>query len=69
MIIFGQNKSLLQANKLKFLALEQQKKKKKLKSVFISPDMFLRSQHGTTVPGKRSGLKALVTSTRLIEII
>jgi hypothetical protein len=35
MIIFGKNKSLLQAIKMKFLALEQQKEKKKdLKSVF-----------------------------------
>jgi hypothetical protein len=33
MIIFGQNKSL-QAIKFKFLALEQQKEKKDLKSVF-----------------------------------
>jgi hypothetical protein len=34
MIIFGQNKSLLQAIKMKFLALEQQNEKKDLKSVF-----------------------------------
>jgi hypothetical protein len=34
MIIFGQNKSLLQAIKMKFLALEQQKEKKDLKSGF-----------------------------------
>jgi hypothetical protein len=29
MVIFGQNKTLLQAIKMKFLALEQQKEKKK----------------------------------------
>jgi hypothetical protein len=34
MIIFGLNKSLLQAIKIQFLALEQQKEKKDLKSVF-----------------------------------
>jgi hypothetical protein len=34
MIIFGQNKSLLQAIKMKFSALEQQKEKKDLKIVF-----------------------------------
>jgi hypothetical protein len=34
MIIFGQNKFLLQAIKMNFLALEQQKEKKDLKSVF-----------------------------------
>jgi hypothetical protein len=34
MIIFGQNRSLLQAIKMKLLALEQQKEKKDLKSVF-----------------------------------
>jgi hypothetical protein len=33
MIIFGQNKSLLQAIKIKFLALEQQKEKYDLQSV------------------------------------
>jgi hypothetical protein len=41
MIIFGQNKSLLQAIKMKFLALEQHKEKKDLKSVFhISTHVF-----------------------------
>jgi predicted patatin/cPLA2 family phospholipase len=34
MIIFGKNKFFLQAIKSKFLALEQQKRKKDLKSVF-----------------------------------
>jgi hypothetical protein len=34
MIIFGQNKSLMQAIEMKFLALEQQKEKNDLKSVF-----------------------------------
>jgi hypothetical protein len=42
MIIFGQNKSLLQAIKIKYLALEQQKEKKKIQNqFFISPNMFL----------------------------
>jgi hypothetical protein len=41
MIIFGLNKSLLQAIKMKFLALEQQKEKKNLNQFFISPNMFL----------------------------
>jgi hypothetical protein len=40
MIIFGKNKSLLQAIKMKFLALEQQKEKKNLNQFFISPDML-----------------------------
>jgi hypothetical protein len=35
MIIFGQKKSLLQAIQIKFFALEQQKEKKDLKSVFL----------------------------------
>jgi hypothetical protein len=34
MIIFGQNKSLSQAIKIKFLAVEQQQENKDLKSVF-----------------------------------
>jgi hypothetical protein len=44
MIIFGLNKSLLQAIKMKFLALEQQKEKKSFKISFSflhSPNMFL----------------------------
>jgi hypothetical protein len=42
MIYFGQNKSLLQAVKMKCLALEQQKEKKKdLNQFFISTNMFL----------------------------
>jgi hypothetical protein len=43
MIIFGQNKSLLQAIKMKFLALEvgTAKRKKALNQFFISPNMFL----------------------------
>jgi hypothetical protein len=44
MIIFGQNKSLLQAIKMKFLALEQQKEKKDLKSVFHFSKHFFTSQ-------------------------
>jgi hypothetical protein len=34
MIIFGQNKSLLQAIKINFFALEQQKEKKRFKISF-----------------------------------
>jgi hypothetical protein len=34
MIIFGQNKTLLEAIKMKILALEQQKEKKIFKAVF-----------------------------------
>jgi hypothetical protein len=44
MIIFGQNKSLLQAIKMKFLALEQQKEKIDLKSVFhLSTHFYITS--------------------------
>jgi hypothetical protein len=42
--IFGQNKSLLQAIKIKYLALEQQKEKKDLKSVFHSSRHVFTSQ-------------------------
>jgi hypothetical protein len=41
MIIFGKKKSLLQAIKMIFLALEHQKEKKILNQFFLSPDMFL----------------------------
>jgi hypothetical protein len=44
MIIFGKNKFLLQAIKLKFMALEQQKGKKDLKSVFPFPRHVFTSQ-------------------------
>jgi hypothetical protein len=40
MIILGQNKSLLQANKMKVLA-NSKKKKNNLNQFFISSDMFL----------------------------
>jgi hypothetical protein len=43
MIIFGQNKSLLQAIKMKFFVLEQQKEKKDLKSVFHFSKHFFPS--------------------------
>jgi hypothetical protein len=44
MIIFGQNKSLLQAINLEFFALEQQKEKKDLKSVFYFSERVFTSQ-------------------------
>jgi hypothetical protein len=44
MIIFDQNKYLLQAIKLNFFALEQQKEKKDLKSVFHSSKHIFTSQ-------------------------
>jgi hypothetical protein len=44
MIIIGLNKSLLQAIMIKFLALEQQKEKKGLKSIFHFSKHVFRSQ-------------------------
>jgi hypothetical protein len=47
MIIFGRKKSLLQAIKMKFLVLEQQKEKKDLKSVFqFSRHVFTSQARG-----------------------